>query len=130
MMEDMSPYAPSKGNSSGGHFLGLGNMSGSASRRRQPVSTRASDPMGKVVFPTDQGDGDIEELNDISGIVQDISNIEDTSFAIAIDSFNTKIGQSNTNGRLLPSNQSNNFIFSTIHGAVAAIRGLGPDEFL
>ena len=109
----MSPYAPSKGNSSGGHFLGLGNMSGSASRRRQPVSTRASDPMGKVLFPTDQGDGDIEELNDISGIVQDISNIEDTSFAIAIDSFNTKIGQSNTNGRLLPSSQSNNFIFST-----------------
>ena len=130
-MDDMSPYAPSKGNSSGSHFLGLGNMSGSASRpRRQPVSTRASDPMGKVLFPTDQGDGDIEELNDISGIVQDISNIEDTSFAIAIDSFNTKIGPSNTNGRLLPSSQSNNFIFSTIYTAVAAVCGLRPDEFL
>lgn len=62
--------------------------------------------MGKVLFPTDQGEGDIEELNDISGIVQDISNIEDTSFAIAIDSFNTKIGPSNTNGRLLPSSQT------------------------
>ena len=129
MMDDMSPYAPSKGNSSGSHFLGLGNMSGAASRR-QPVSTRASDPMGKVLFPTDQGEGDIEELNDISGIVQDISNIEDTSFAIAIDSFNTKIGPSNTNGRLLPSSQSNNFIFSTIYTAAAAVCGLRPDEFL
>ena len=32
------------------------------------------------------------EINDISGIVNDISNIEDTSFQITIDTFNKRLG--------------------------------------
>ena len=47
----------------------------------------------KVMFPGENEMGDDEEINDISGIVNDISNIEDTSFAITIDAFNTGIGK-------------------------------------
>lgn len=50
----------------------------------------------KVMFPGEEEMGDDEEINDISGIVNDISNIEDTSFAITIDAFNNRIG----NGKL------------------------------
>ena len=45
----------------------------------------------KVMFP---GEAEMEDegINDISGIVQEMSNIEDTSFAITIDAFNNKLG--------------------------------------
>ena len=45
------------------------------------------------MFPGENEMGDDEEINDISGIVNDISNIEDTSFAITIDAFNTGISK-------------------------------------
>ena len=46
----------------------------------------------KVMFPGEEDMGDDEEINDISGIVNEISNIEDTSFAITIDAINNKTG--------------------------------------
>ena len=47
----------------------------------------------KVMFPGEEDMGDDEEINDISGIVNEISNIEDTSFAITIDAIgNNKVG--------------------------------------
>ena len=45
----------------------------------------------KVMFPGEEEMGDDEEINDISGIVNEISNIEDTSFAITIDAINNKV---------------------------------------
>jgi len=53
------------------------NLSGFG--KRQPISTRASDTVGRDIFKNDE---DGEEINDISRIVQeqDTSNIEDTSF--------------------------------------------------
>ena len=44
----------------------------------------------KVMFPGEADMADDEEINDISGIVNDISNIEDTSFQITIDALNPK----------------------------------------
>ena len=65
--------------------------------RPQPFSTKARDNPNimmengkKVMFPGEADMGDDEEINDISGIVNDISNIEDTSFQIAIDALNIK----------------------------------------
>ena len=58
---------------------------------KRPVSTRATNPIGKVCFPGEASIGDEEAINDISGIVQDISNIEDTSFQITIDTFNNRV---------------------------------------
>ena len=46
----------------------------------------------KVMFPGEEDMGDDEEINDISGIVNEISNIEDTNFAITIDAINNKTG--------------------------------------
>ena len=46
----------------------------------------------KVMFPGEEDMSDAEEINDISGIVNEISNIEDTSFAITIDAINNKTG--------------------------------------
>ena len=84
MMEELA-YAPTggNGNSSGMNLLGLKSQGSSRMLKQQPVSTRASDTL-KVMFP---GDGDItdEGLGDISGIVQEMSNIEDTSFAINVN---------------------------------------------
>ena len=48
--------------------------------------------MGKIILPGEAEIEDQEGINDISGIVQDMSNIEDTSFAITIDAFNNKLG--------------------------------------
>ena len=64
---------------------------------RQSVSTRANDPM-KVIFPNEdstEARGDM--INDISGIVHDISNVEETSFLMQLDSMHTRLGD-NVNG--------------------------------
>ena len=65
--------------------------------RPQPFSTKARDHHTmmmengkKVMFPGEADMADDEEINDISGIVNDISNIEDTSFQITIDALNPK----------------------------------------
>lgn len=64
-------------------------------KRRAPVSTRASDTIGKVYFSGEvEADEVSEGINDISGIVQDMSNIEDTSFAITINDLNKNGGGS------------------------------------
>lgn len=49
----------------------------------------------KVMFPNDDAIEKQGELNDISGIVHDISNIEDSSFVMHLDSMNTRLGGAN-----------------------------------
>ena len=48
----------------------------------------------KVMFPgEDSGiEAKGEMINDISGIVHDISNIEDSSFVMHLDNMNTRLG--------------------------------------
>lgn len=94
MDEDIA-YAPNSGmRAEKTSHISFNNTNKRNSIRRQPVSTRANDPMGnKVLFPDEHDDlenslDNINDINDISGIVQDMSNIEDTSFAITIDQFN------------------------------------------
>lgn len=93
-MDEENAYAPNSGMRAekSGQFVNFNGKRNSI--RRQPVSTRANDPMGsKVLFPDEHDDledslDNINDINDISGIQQDTSNIEDTSFAITIDQFN------------------------------------------
>ena len=46
----------------------------------------------KVMFPGETAMGEYGEINDISGIVNETSAIEDTSFQITIDTFNKRLG--------------------------------------
>ena len=65
--------------------------------RRSSVSTRANDPM-QIMFanPSDEEENEVKGVNvmDISGIAEnvDISNMEDSSFVLHLDSFNPKLG--------------------------------------
>lgn len=91
-----SAYQPSA--AEGGKANGMLNFhrqQSSGLKRRGPVSTRASDTIGKVYFPGEVSNDEVSEgINDISGIVQDMSNIEDTSFAITINDLNKNGGSS------------------------------------
>ena len=51
---------------------------------KMPNSTRASDMLQKRAFIPNMDDSINEDLKDISGIVADMSNIEETSFAVDI----------------------------------------------
>lgn len=65
-----SAYQPNAAdnNKNNGH-LNFNRQSSSGLRRRAPVSTRASDTIGKVYFPGEVENDHSESINDISGIV-------------------------------------------------------------
>ena len=100
-MEEGLAYAPNTNNRSGAdqssgymNFNKQKSAEGNHLTRMQrgSVSTRANDPM-KMIFPNEdstEAKGDM--INDISGIVHDISNVEETSFLMHLDSMNTRLG--------------------------------------
>ena len=75
----------------------------SANRRgtvilQQPISTRNNDPMGKKMINLSQDLqllNDSQDINDISGIVKDISGVEnDTSFVMEMNGINKQTSSS------------------------------------
>ena len=99
MMEE-NAYQPannsgnvSGNNSSFGQFLSINKTSSATKQRKMPVSTRA-DISTDVFLPGEVVTSETEQINDISNIVQETSNIEDTSFTITIGEFKNGLAAS------------------------------------